>query len=66
MADLLIRGARVLDGSGRKAFVGDLAVHDGRFVESAEKSAPQVIDAGGLCLMPGIVDVHTHYDAQAT
>lgn len=66
MLDLLIRGARVVDGSGRPAFAGDVAVQSGRFVESAEKSARRVVDAGGLTLMPGIVDVHTHYDAQAT
>ena len=66
MLDLLIRGARVVDGSGRAAFAGDVAVQNGRFVESVEKNARRVVDAGGLTLMPGIVDVHTHYDAQAT
>ena len=66
MLDLLIRGANVLDGSGRPGFVGDVAVQDGRVVESREKAAKRVVDAGGLALMPGIVDVHTHYDAQAT
>lgn len=66
MLDLLIRGASVHDGSGRPAFVGDVAVQDGRVIESAEKTARRVVDAGGLALMPGIVDVHTHYDAQAT
>jgi N-acyl-D-amino-acid deacylase len=66
MLDLLIRGANVIDGSGRAASVADVAVQDGRIVESTEKSAKRVVDAGGLALMPGIVDVHTHYDAQAT
>ena len=66
MLDLLIRGANVLDGSGRAGYVGDVAVQDGRIVDSAEKTAKRVVDAGGLALMPGIVDVHTHYDAQAT
>ena len=66
MLDLLIRGAKVLDGSGRAGVVGDVAVQGGRIVESREKSARRVVDAGGLALMPGIVDVHTHYDAQAT
>ena len=66
MLDLLIRGANVIDGSGRAAFVGDVAVHGGRIVDSREKNAKRVVDAGGLALMPGIVDVHTHYDAQAT
>src|SRR5690349_4663036 len=66
MLDLLIRGANVLDGSGRGGFVGDVAVQGGRIVESGDKTARRVVDAGGLALMPGIVDVHTHYDAQAT
>lgn len=66
MLDLLIRGARVCDGSGRPGAVADVAVRQGRIVESSEKSAAQVVDAAGLALMPGIVDVHTHYDAQAT
>jgi N-acyl-D-aspartate/D-glutamate deacylase len=66
MLDLLIRGANVYDGSGGAAFVGDVAVRDGRIVESTDKTARRVVDAAGLALMPGIVDVHTHYDAQAT
>ena len=66
MLDLLIRGANVLDGSGGAPFVADVAVRDGRIVEASEKTAKRVVDAGGLALMPGIVDVHTHYDAQAT
>src|SRR5690349_16152041 len=66
MLDLLIRGANVLDGSGRAGFVADVAVQGGRIVESGEKTARRIVDAGGLALMPGIVDVHTHYDAQVT
>jgi N-acyl-D-aspartate/D-glutamate deacylase len=66
MLDLLIRGANVYDGAGGAAFVGDVAVRDGRIVESTDKTARRVVDAAGLALMPGIVDVHTHYDAQAT
>jgi N-acyl-D-aspartate/D-glutamate deacylase len=66
MIDLLIRGGTVYDGSGAPGVRRDIAVQDGRFVESTEKRAQRVVDAGGLSLMPGIVDVHTHYDAQAT
>ena len=66
MLDLLIRGANVLDGSGRPPVVADVAVQGGRIVDGAGESARRVLDAGGLALMPGIVDVHTHYDAQAT
>jgi N-acyl-D-amino-acid deacylase len=64
--DLLIRGATVYDGSGTPGVRRDIAVRDGRFVESNGESAKQIVEAGGLALMPGIVDVHTHYDAQAT
>ena len=67
MLDLLIRGARVCDGSGRPSFTGDIGVQAGAFVPAGKAdSARSVVDAGGLALMPGIVDVHTHYDAQAT
>ena len=67
MLDLLIRGASVLDGTGAPGRVRDLGVQDGkiRFPERGE-SARERLDAGGLALMPGIVDVHTHYDAQIT
>ena len=66
MLDLLIRGATVLDGTGRPASRQDVAVRDGRIIPADGTSARETIDAGGLCLMPGIVDVHTHYDAQVT
>jgi len=63
--DLLIRGATVYDGTGGEPQVRDVAVQDGRFV-AVGGSAKKTLDAGGLALMPGIVDVHTHYDAQVT
>ena len=68
MHDLLIRGARVVDGTGAPAITADVALRDGRVagVGRALGSARQVVDADGLVLMPGIVDVHTHYDAQIT
>jgi N-acyl-D-aspartate/D-glutamate deacylase len=68
MLDLLIRGAKVCDGSGTAAKVADVAVRDGRIVGigSGDEPARRTIEAGGLALMPGIVDVHTHYDAQVT
>ncbi len=69
--DLLIRGARVVDGTGRAAFTGDVGVRDGRiaFVRdgaagSSDERAAETIDADGLVLTPGFVDPHTHYDAQ--
>ena len=64
MNDLLIRGATVYDGTGKPGRVADVAVKDGRFAPPGP--AQQTLDAGGLALMPGIIDVHTHYDAQVT
>jgi N-acyl-D-amino-acid deacylase len=68
MHDLLIRGASVIDGLGRPAFTADVAVDGDRIVEIGRitSSARAVVDADGLALAPGIVDVHTHYDAQLT
>ncbi len=64
MNDLLIRGAMVFDGTGAPGRVADVAVKDGRIAASGP--ARKILDAGGLALMPGIIDVHTHYDAQVT
>src|ERR1700730_1351146 len=68
MLDLLIRGATVYDGSGRPGGVRDVGVRAGKVVGVGRisESSNRVVDAGGLALMPGIVDVHTHYDAQIT
>jgi N-acyl-D-aspartate/D-glutamate deacylase len=68
MHDLLIRGATVLDGLGGAPRKADVAVSAGRVAAIGERlgEAREVIDAGGLALMPGIVDLHTHYDAQVT
>ncbi len=68
MFDLIIRGGRIVDGTGAPAFVGDIAVKDGRIaaVGTVEGSAKQEIDAHGLLVTPGWVDMHTHYDGQAT
>ena len=64
MNDLLIRGATLYDGTGAPGRVADVAVKDGRI--AAAGPARETLAAEGLALMPGIVDVHTHYDAQAT
>jgi len=64
MNDLLIRGATVYDGTGKPGRIADVAVKDGRI--ALPGPAKDTLDAGGLALMPGIVDVHTHYDAQVT
>jgi N-acyl-D-aspartate/D-glutamate deacylase len=68
MLELLIRGATVVDGSGAPAKQADVGVRNGKIVTvgTARERAARTVDAGGLCLMPGIVDVHTHYDAQVT
>jgi len=70
MNDLVIRNARLVDGSGTPARMADVEVHDGLIVDVATAgsagTADRVIDADGLLLTPGWVDVHTHYDAQAS
>ena len=68
MLDLLFRGATIVDGSGAPAFQADVGVSNGRVAELGriKWSAKETVDCGGLALMPGIVDVHTHYDAQIT
>ena len=66
MLDLLFRGATIIDGTGGPTFKADVGVRDGRIAEVDGQSAKETVDAGGLYLMPGIVDVHTHYDAQIT
>ncbi len=70
MNDLVIRNALLLDGSGAPPVRGDLAVRDGRIASvgagAGAGAARETIDANGLALMPGIIDNHTHYDAQVT
>ena len=67
MHDLLIKGATVYDGLG-SSFSEDVFVREGRIsaIGKSASGARKTVDAGGLGLMPGIVDVHTHYDAQVT
>ncbi len=65
--DLVVRGATVYDGLGSPGRIADVAVKDGRIAEIGKAgAASESFDAGGLALMPGIVDLHTHYDAQVT
>ena len=68
MHDLVIDNALVIDGLGTPARRGGVAVKDGRIaaVGADLGAASQRVDAGGLVLAPGIVDIHTHYDAQLT
>jgi len=68
MRDLVIRNARIVDGCGTPPYEADLAVQDRRIAEIGHDlgHAANTFDAKGLVLAPGIVDVHTHYDAQLT
>lgn len=68
MFDLVIRGANVVDGLGQPPRITDVAVADGRIAEVGPitGNALQTVDAGGLTLGPGFVDIHTHFDAQLT
>jgi N-acyl-D-aspartate/D-glutamate deacylase len=68
MVDLVIRGATVVDGLGNDPKRADVAVKDGKIVAigAVSDKGSETVDGGGLVLAPGIVDVHTHYDAQVT
>ena len=67
MHDMVIRGGTIIDGTGKAAFTGDVAIAGGRIVEVGGRPGPgrREIDATGLLVTPGWVDVHTHYDGQA-
>lgn len=65
--DMVIRGGTVVDGSGGERRIADIAVSDGRIAMIGEVGGTgrEEIDARGLLVTPGFVDVHTHYDGQA-
>ena len=67
MSGLLIQGASIVDGTGKKAFVADVAVNDCLISEIGRIPAEtgnfsRVIDARGLTLTPGFIDMHSHSD----
>ncbi len=66
--DLVIRGGTVVDGTGAVARTADVSIRDGIVVGvgRVESPARRTVDADGLLVTPGFVDVHTHFDAQAT
>lgn len=68
MHDLLIRAGTIVDGTGAASFTGDVAVKDGKVVEVGKVTgaATRTVDASGLLVAPGWVDIHTHYDGQAS
>ncbi|HEX4043015.1 MAG TPA: amidohydrolase family protein [Xanthobacteraceae bacterium] len=67
MHDIVIRGGSIVDGTGKTKFSGDVAIEGGRIAAVGGKAGParRDIDADGLLVTPGWVDVHTHYDGQA-
>ncbi len=66
--DLVIRGGSIVDGTGQPAFEADVGIKDGRIaaVGMVAGAGAEEIDARGQVVAPGFVDVHTHYDGQAT
>jgi N-acyl-D-aspartate/D-glutamate deacylase len=68
MFDLVIRNGTVIDGSGEPRRIADVAVQSGRIAAVGARlgAGHREIDAGGLLVTPGFVDIHTHYDGQAT
>src|SRR3954463_15338271 len=65
--DLVIRGGMLVDGTGAPARPGDLAIRDGRIAALGAvdgRNARRTLDAAGMVVAPGFVDIHTHYDAQ--
>src|SRR3954451_19332879 len=67
--DLVIRGGKVIDGTGAPARSADVGIEGDRIVAVGDLGATngaEVVDLDGLVLAPGFVDIHTHYDAQVT
>src|SRR5262245_36789501 len=68
-ADVVIRGAKLVDGSGKAGVVGDLAIKGDRIVAVGSfklANKPQIIDGKGLVVSPGFIDLHTHSDDALT
>jgi N-acyl-D-amino-acid deacylase len=66
--ELVIRGGTVVDGTGAPSFTADVGIDDGVIVSVGDEVGPgrRTVDADGLLVTPGFVDIHTHFDAQAT
>jgi N-acyl-D-amino-acid deacylase len=68
MHDIVIRGGTIIDGTGRKGYAGDVALDGDKIAQVGGKAGPgkREIDATGQLVTPGWLDIHTHYDGQAT
>ena len=66
MYELILKGGRIYDGSGMPSFLGDVAISGGRIaaIGRINAGAGRVLDVAGLAVAPGIIDFHTHFDAQ--
>ena len=66
MFDLVIKNGRIVDGSGLPAYLGDIAINDGRIckIGKVDGEAKQSVEAAGKVIAPGFIDPHTHFDAQ--
>ena len=64
MYDLRIKNGRIYDGTGSPSYLSDIAVHDGNIVAvgTIEGAASKTVDARGLAVCPGFIDLHTHSD----
>ena len=65
--DIIIKGGTIVDGLRTPRYIGDLAIKDGKIAKIGglrSASADKVLDASGSIVAPGIIDLHTHYDAQ--
>ena len=67
--DLVLRGGKVIDGTGAPATSADVGIEGDRIVavgDVGSTDGAEVVELDGLVLAPGFVDIHTHYDAQVT
>ena len=65
-SQLVIRNGRIVDGTGAEGYFGDVAIRDGKIVAvgAGIEAGDHEIDAKGMIVAPGFIDIHTHYDPQ--